>query len=187
MGQVIGSLMGIFQKKNLDFKLLMIGLDSAGKTTILYKLKLGETTNPAPTIGYNLEEINYKNVKLKVWDLSGQEKMRSIWKHYFDSVNGIIFVIDSSDNSRISDARDELHQILGEIQGNKLVPFLILANKQDIQGALSYSELREQLALQGDYERRGKIRIQLTSAIKDKGLSEGFNWLVDEIQKINSN
>eukprot|EP00347_Sterkiella_histriomuscorum_P009287 403341787 len=111
--------------------------------------------------------------------------MRSVWKHYFESVNGVIFVIDSSDRQRILEVRDELHQILGEVQASVqyAVPLLILANKQDIQGALGYSELREQLALQGDYEKRGKIRIQLCSAVKDndKGLHEGFSWIVQQI------
>ena len=104
----------------------MIGLDSAGKTTILYKMKLQELVSSAPTIGYNLEEIQVKNVKIKVWDLSGQERMRSVWRHYYESINGVIFVVDSSDKDRIPEVRDELHQIMSEALG---VPILILANK----------------------------------------------------------
>ncbi len=105
--------------------------------------------------------------------------MRTVWKHYLESINGVIFVLDSSDRERLPEARDELHQLLGDIVG--AVPLLILANKQDAEGALSYSELRENLALCGDYEKRGKIRIQETSAIKDKGLKEGFSWIAKEI------
>lgn len=165
MGQFFSTLTNIFlSKPDLDFKLVMIGLDSAGKTTILYKMKLDQAAtglkiSTAPTIGYNLEEFEVKNMKIKVWDLSGQERMRHAWKYYFESVNGVIFVIDSADKARIADVRDELHQILGEVVSSGIVPLLILANKQDIEGALTYSELRDQLALCGDYEKRGRIRI----------------------------
>ena len=107
--------------------------------------------------------------------------MRPVWRHYFESINGIIFVLDSSDRSRISDARDELHKILGELKTQGQVPLLVLANKQDISGAMCYAELREHLALQGDHEKRGKIRIQEASAVHDKGLREGFEWVVDQI------
>ena len=177
----MSSLMNVFfSRGNQDFKLLMIGLDSAGKTTILYKMKLNDVVSAAPTIGFNLEEINVNNVKIKVWDLSGQERMRSVWKHYFESVNGVIFVIDSSDVARINDARDELHSIIAEALG---VPILILANKQDKPGALSYFELRDQLALRGDTECRGGIRVQETSAIQNKGLKEGFEWIAKQITK----
>ena len=108
MGNVYTSLMSVFFTKNQDFKLLMIGLDSAGKTTVLYKMKMTDFST-APTIGYNLEEISLNNVKIKVWDLSGQQRMRSVWKHYFESINGVIFVMDSSNIARIHEARDELH------------------------------------------------------------------------------
>lgn len=123
-------------------------------------------------------------MRIKVWDLSGQERMRAAWKYYFETVNGIIFVIDSADRDRITDVRDELHQILGEVTSNGVVPLLILANKQDLPSALRYAELRDQLALCGDYEKRGRIRIQETSAIEDKGLKEGFEWIVEEIVKV---
>jgi|LauGreDrversion4_2_1035121.scaffolds.fasta_scaffold576117_2 signal recognition particle receptor subunit beta len=85
--------------------------------------------------------------------------MRSAWKYYFETVNGVIFVIDSADKDRMPDVRDELHQILGEVTSSGVVPLLILANKQDLPTALRYAELRDQLALCGDYEKRGRIRI----------------------------
>lgn len=105
----------------------MVGLDSAGKTTILYKMKHRELVSQAPTIGFNLDEVTINNVTIKVWDLSGQERMRGVWKYYYESVNGIVFVVDSSDEARIAEARDELHKILADSQ--KIVPLLIFANK----------------------------------------------------------
>ena len=123
MGQLLNSLMNVFlAKADMNFKLVMIGLDSAGKTTILYKMKLDQqakSENPqgvatVPTIGYNLEEFEVKNVKIKVWDLSGQERMRPAWKYYFEHVNGVIFVVDAADRERIGEVREEVHQLLGE-------------------------------------------------------------------------
>ncbi len=108
-------------KADMNFKLVMIGLDSAGKTTILYKMKLDQQAKSehqdvatVPTIGYNLEEFEVKNVKIKVWDLSGQERMRPAWKYYFEHVNGVIFVVDAADRERIGEVREEVHQLLGE-------------------------------------------------------------------------
>ena len=165
-----------------EIKLLIVGLDAAGKTTILYRMRANELVSSKPTIGFNLEEISMKNVNVKAWDLSGQEKMRSVWKHYYTSVKGVIFVLDSSNIDRIPEARDELHAVLAE-QELMHVPILILANKQDLPESLSYQALREQLALCGEDEKRA-IKIQEASALLDKGLMEGFEWIVDTISKV---
>src|SRR5258708_442617 len=87
-----------------EFKLVIVGLDAAGKTTILNKMKFGENIPTAPTIGVNTEDIVVKNVHIKAFDLAGQEKMRSVWKYYYSSIEGIIFVIDSSNAERINEA-----------------------------------------------------------------------------------
>lgn len=79
----------------------MLGLDGAGKTTILYSLKLGDVINTIPTIGFNVEELNFKTIKFMVWDVGGQEKLRNLWTHYFDKARALIYVIDSSDSERI--------------------------------------------------------------------------------------
>merc|ERR1719178_667237 len=91
-----------------EMRILMVGLDAAGKTTILYKLKLGEVVTTIPTIGFNVETVEYKNIKFTVWDVGGQDKIRKLWRNYSQGTEGIIFVIDSSDRDRIEDAREEL-------------------------------------------------------------------------------
>merc|ERR1712066_526996 len=120
-----------------DQRILMVGLDAAGKTTILYKLKLSEVVTTIPTIGFNVETVEYKNVLFTVWDVGGQDKIRPLWKHYYQNINGIIFVIDSSDRRRINknsrnkySAKEELHHMLSnkELDGAVL---LCLCNKQD--------------------------------------------------------
>merc|ERR1711943_136761 len=95
-----------------DCRILMFGLDAAGKTTILYKLKLGEVVCTIPTIGFNVETVQYKNVNFTVWDVGGQDKIRPLWRHYYTGCDGIIFVVDSNDRDRITEARDELHSVL---------------------------------------------------------------------------
>ncbi|KAA8529590.1 hypothetical protein F0562_034310 [Nyssa sinensis] len=83
----------LFAKK--EMRILMVGLDAAGKTTILYKLKLGEIVTTIPTIGFNVETVEYKNISFTVWDVGGQDKIRPLWRHYFQNTQGLIFVVDS--------------------------------------------------------------------------------------------
>lgn len=92
----------------------MVGLDAAGKTTILYKLKLGEIVTTIPTIGFNVETVEYKNISFTVWDVGGQDKIRPLWRHYYANTQGLIYVVDSSDNERIQESREELHKMLSE-------------------------------------------------------------------------
>merc|ERR1719156_91928 len=95
-----------------DMRILMVGLDAAGKTTILYKLKLGEVVTTIPTIGFNVETVDYKNISFTVWDVGGQDKIRTLWRYYYQGTNGAIFIVDSSDRDRIEDAREELFKML---------------------------------------------------------------------------
>merc|ERR1719478_1104423 len=97
-----------------EMRILMVGLDAAGKTTILYKLKLGEVVTTIPTIGFNVETVQYKNINFDVWDVGGQDKMRPLWKHYYKDARGLVFVVDSNDTERVPDARRELEQMLNQ-------------------------------------------------------------------------
>merc|ERR1712203_1094112 len=104
----------------MGMRILMVGLDAAGKTTILYKLKLGEVVTTIPTIGFNVETVEYKNINFTVWDVGGQDKIRPLWRHYYQNTNGIIFVVDSADADRMKSngqetgAADELNKLLQE-------------------------------------------------------------------------
>merc|ERR1712130_782945 len=95
-------------------RVLMVGLDAAGKTTMLYKLKLGEVVTTIPTIGFNVETVNYKRIDFTVWDVGGRGQMRVLWRHYFQNTQALIFMVDSNDRERIGDARDELARFLSE-------------------------------------------------------------------------
>merc|ERR1739841_470749 len=97
-----------------EVRILMVGLDAAGKTTLLYKLKLGELVTTIPTIGFNVETVQYKNIHFTVWDVGGQDKIRPLWRHYYQNTQGVIFVVDSNDRERISEAAEELQKMLRE-------------------------------------------------------------------------
>ena len=121
---------------NREARVLMVGLDAAGKTTILYKLKLNETVTTIPTIGFNVETvIPCKGVTFTVWDVGGQEKIRHFGATIFQNTQGLFFVVDSSDLERISEARQELFSVLDscEMEG---VPVVVIADKQDLPGLL---------------------------------------------------
>ncbi|XP_022133335.1 ADP-ribosylation factor 2-like [Momordica charantia] len=177
MGVAISRLVRmLFAKK--EMRILMVGLDAAGKTTILYKLKLGEIVTTIPTIGFNVETVEYKNVSFTVWDVGGQDKIRPLWRHYFQNTQGLIFVVDSNDKERISEARDELHRMLSE---HELVDatVLVFANKQDLPNAMTVAEITDKLGLHSLRNRRWYI--QATCATSGQGLYEGLDWLSSNI------
>jgi len=158
----------------------MVGLDAAGKTTILYKLKLGEIVTTIPTIGFNVETVEYKNISFTVWDVGGQDKIRPLWRHYFQNTQGLIFVVDSNDRERVAESRDELHKMLEEDELRDAV-LLVFANKQDLPNAMSPGDLTEKLGLNQLRNRRWYI--QSTCATQGTGLYEGLDWLSSELSK----
>lgn len=166
----------LFAKKKM--RILMVGLDAAGKTTILYKLKLGEVVTTIPTIGFNVETVEYKNVSFTVWDVGGQDKIRPLWRHYFQNTQGLIFVVDSNDRDRITEARDELHRMLNEDELRDAT-ILVFANKQDLPNAMSVAEITDKLGLHSLRQRRWYI--QACCATSGEGLYEGLDWLSNNI------
>jgi len=158
----------------------MVGLDAAGKTTILYKLKLGEIVTTIPTIGFNVETVEYKNICFTVWDVGGQDKIRPLWRHYFQNTQGLIFVVDSNDRERVTESAEELSKMLQEDELRDAV-LLVFANKQDLPNALSVSELTDKLSLQGLRNRTWFV--QSTCATQGTGLYEGLDWLSNELSK----
>lgn len=157
----------------------MLGLDNAGKTTILYKLKLNEVVTTTPTIGFNVETVDYKNISFNVWDVGGQDRIRHLWKFYFDSVHGLIFVIDSNDKERIETARKELVKILQEPELKSAV-LLIFANKQDLPSSITSLDLAEILNLK-EVMNHTMWNIQPCVAVKNQGLYEGLDWLSNSL------
>jgi ADP-ribosylation factor protein 1 len=149
-----------------EVRILMLGLDAAGKTTILYKLKLGEVVSTIPTIGFNVESVEYKNISFTVWDVGGQTKIRPLWRHYFHSTEALIFVVDSADKQRLEEvwrnesilfcishhnlsfqqAREEL-KFLTESDEMRDAHVLVFANKSDMPGAVGTAEIADKIGL----------------------------------------
>ena len=163
----------------------IIGLDAAGKSSILYQMKLGEVIATIPTIGFNVETLQYKNITMTAWDIGGQSRVRGLWHHYYQNIHGVIFVIDSADTKRLDGDPEE--SVLGELQKamqNDLlrgVPFLLLANKQDLVGALSVQQIAERLQLK--QVRNRPWHIQASSVLQKQGVWEGMDWLVEQMKE----
>merc|ERR1712021_62064 len=157
-----------------EMRVLMVGLDNAGKTTILYKLKLGEIVTTIPTIGFNVESVEYKNINFTVWDVGGQDKIRPLWRHCFQNTQAIIFVVDSNDQDRISEAREELNKMLAEDEMKDAV-VLVFANKQDLPNSMPAAEVTDKLGLSDMRNRQWFI--QSACATTGDGLYEGLDWL----------
>eukprot|EP00008_Paramoeba_atlantica_P002902 CAMPEP_0201486518 /NCGR_PEP_ID=MMETSP0151_2-20130828/10585_1 /ASSEMBLY_ACC=CAM_ASM_000257 /TAXON_ID=200890 /ORGANISM="Paramoeba atlantica, Strain 621/1 / CCAP 1560/9" /LENGTH=182 /DNA_ID=CAMNT_0047871207 /DNA_START=63 /DNA_END=611 /DNA_ORIENTATION=- len=179
MGQALSTILKTLFGKT-EARILMVGLDAAGKTTILYKFKLGEIVTTIPTIGFNVETVEYKNLKFTVWDVGGQDKLRPLWRHYFQNTNGVIFVVDSNDRDRVTNAREELAKMLSEDELRDAA-LLVFANKQDLPNAMSTSEVTERLGLHALRQRNWYI--QGCCATSGEGLYEGLDWLAANVKK----
>ncbi|XP_052198446.1 ADP-ribosylation factor 1-like [Diospyros lotus] len=162
-----------------EARILVLGLDNAGKTTILYRLQMGEVVSTIPTIGFNVETLQYKNIKFQVWDLGGQTSIRPYWRCYFPNTQAVIYVIDSSDTDRLVIAKEEFQAILEEEELKGAV-VLIFANKQDLPSALDDAAMTEALELHKI--KNHQWAIFRTSAIKGEGLFEGLDWLSNTLQ-----
>eukprot|EP01129_Flabellula_baltica_P004764 TRINITY_DN1685_c0_g1_i1.p1 TRINITY_DN1685_c0_g1~~TRINITY_DN1685_c0_g1_i1.p1 ORF type:complete len:185 (+),score=38.24 TRINITY_DN1685_c0_g1_i1:99-653(+) len=161
-----------------EMRILLLGLDNAGKTTFVKYINGQDVHHVSPTLGFQISSFLYQEKKLNIWDIGGQRSIRAYWKNYFEETDGIIWVVDSADPVRLEDCRIELSKVLGEekLAGASL---LILANKQDIPGALSVGEIYEALDL-GSITTRN-THVIASSAITGEGLESGINWIVEEI------
>lgn len=182
MGLLLSKLAQLFEDWGTSqARILMLGLDAAGKTTVLYKIKLNETVATIPTIGFNVETVSpVKGLTFTVWDVGGQDKIRPLWRHYFQNTEGLVYVVDSSDLTRMAEAQEELFGILesDEMRG---VPVCVLANKQDLPHALNPSKLIDQLGLHKLTGR--KWYVQSTCATTGEGIYEGMHQLASMVKE----
>lgn len=164
---------------NKEVRVLILGLDNAGKTTILYKLQMGEVVTTVPTIGFNVETVQYKSLRFQVWDLGGQTSIRPYWRCYYQNTNAIIYVVDSADTERLALSKHELVTMLEE-EELKGAALIIFANKQDLPGAIKADAIADKLGLHSLKDRQWTIFN--TSALTGDGLLPGMDWLVDTLR-----
>lgn len=179
MGLLFSQLDRLWQSFHRDSGILILGLDNAGKTAVLYALQLGEAIEyTIPTIGFNVEEVSVGRVSIKMWDMGGQTKLRALWPHYFGQADGVVFVVDSADIDRLDTAKAELHTLMSHKELNTK-PFLILANKQDLPRALNKQQLVDALEL-------APVKwlewcVVECSATKNDRAKLGLEWLSEQI------
>eukprot|EP01065_Artemidia_motanka_P042223 TRINITY_DN561_c0_g1_i2.p2 TRINITY_DN561_c0_g1~~TRINITY_DN561_c0_g1_i2.p2 ORF type:complete len:179 (+),score=81.80 TRINITY_DN561_c0_g1_i2:72-608(+) len=173
------SLLRKMKRSDKEPRILILGLDNAGKTTILKKLADEDISQISPTQGFNIKSLQHDGVKLNMWDIGGQKAIRTYWRNYFDETDCLIYVVDAADKKRLEECGMELNLLLEE---EKLsgVHVLIFANKQDLATAMGPDEVSEALTLQAIRDR--KWQIQGCSAKTGEGLEDGIAWAVKTCQ-----
>ncbi|WRT70891.1 uncharacterized protein IL334_007890 [Kwoniella shivajii] len=164
--------------KSKEMRVLFLGLDNAGKTTILKKLNDENISDISPTLGFNIKTLIRDGYTLNIWDVGGQRTLRPYWRNYFESTDAVVWVVDSSDRIRMKDCQFELKTLLQEerLAGATL---LVFANKQDLQGSMTLEEIRDSLDLESISSHRWIVHP--CSAYTGSGLEQGMKWLVKEV------
>ncbi|KAM9389300.1 ADP-ribosylation factor-like protein 11 [Phaethornis superciliosus] len=163
-----------------DARVVMLGLDLAGKSTLLYKLKSGQAVETCPTVGFNVESLQTPcGISFTLWDVGGQSSLRASWLNYLEDTDTLIFVLDSTDTARLPEAVAVLEEALSH-PSMAGVPLLLLANKQEVPGALTPPELEERLR-GGRLEERRWV-LQGCSAHTGQGLQEALVLLGELLQ-----
>ena len=176
----------LFAKQTVN--VLIIGLDNAGKTTFLERLKAiylsatmaGPDSIP-PTIGMNLGKMEIGGVEVIFWDLGGQQTLRSIWDHYFAEADGVVYVLDSADAERFAEAQGALNNVMGHHDLHTATPLMVLANKRDAEGACGTERAGAALG-SGDFDSR-PCRVEAVSGLTGAGVEGAVTWLVDAASK----
>ncbi|XP_048176084.1 ADP-ribosylation factor-like protein 3 isoform X2 [Corvus hawaiiensis] len=161
-----------------ELRIVLLGLDNAGKTTLLKRLASEEVSTITPTQGFNIKSVHSHGLKLNVWDIGGQRSIRPYWKKYLGSTDLLIYVIDSADQKRFEETGQELAE-LTEDESLTGVPLLVFANKQDLVTAAPAAEIAEGLSLHTYRDREWQI--QACSALSGEGVQDGMNWISSQI------
>ncbi|KAI8818474.1 ADP-ribosylation factor [Fimicolochytrium jonesii] len=158
---------------------IVLGLDAAGKTTILYRLvRPNETVMTIPTIGFNVETVSVNGGTITLWDIGGCDQMRPLRRHYFGGMQGIVYVVDSADAGRVEEAGRELGGLAREVgEGEGSVPVVVLANKQDLPTALSLTEIQTALAPHIPPKTLWKVFPTTSTSPLTTDLDAPFHWL----------
>lgn len=164
--------------KEKEMRILFLGLDNAGKSSVI-KAFMGQSIDDlSPTLGFEIKAVECLGYRLNCWDVGGQSTIRAYWRNYFEATDGVVWVVDSTDRERMALCKQELDLILKQerLANSSL---LIFANKQDVGGAMTAEEIRDALDL--DKIERRHYSINPCSAATRAGIVEGITWIVNDI------
>lgn len=186
MGAALSACTGRAGGKDGDLPcVLLVGLDGSGTTTILYQVKHGRRLETIPTLGMNHEIVEVDGMDFELYDVGGLEKVRALWRTYSKEANGVAYVVDSSDPSRLPQAAQELKKLFfGDKKKKSLIvpdiPLLVLANKQDLEDAVDIDRITKDLELHDLPVRNYKVLP--TVATEGNNVREGLKWMVDQLK-----
>ncbi|MHA1686935.1 MAG: ADP-ribosylation factor family protein [Candidatus Heimdallarchaeaceae archaeon] len=169
-------------KSEKKAKILVLGLDAAGKTTLTKYVNTGSYLETAPTIGQNIDTINFEGWDITVVDVAGQKHFRFLWEVHYPGTEAVIFVIDAADIERLPEARDLLKTHVFNNPMLEKAPVLIIANKQDLPDAIQAPMLIQLLGLHIEMKDR-TFAVFDCSALTGKGVNEAFMWLVGQLER----
>ncbi|KAF1347905.1 ADP-ribosylation factor family-domain-containing protein [Delphinella strobiligena] len=164
--------------KDKEMRILMLGLDNSGKTSIVKSIMGEDIHSVSPTLGFIIKTIDYDGYKLNIWDVGGQKTLRTYWKNYFEKTDTLIWVVDATDRERIDDCRAELEGLLLQerLMGASL---LVFKNKSDVRGCMDEEEIRKALRLD-TIKTHHTWTIMTCSAMTGQNLQEGLQWVVQD-------
>jgi len=164
-----------------DLNIACIGLDGAGKTTILYRMSMGVYARTMPTVAFNVEQLTVSGLTFKTWDLGGQTSLRQHWKHYLTSMDAIVYVVDSQDEDRLYTSRDELFRVLNnpDVQ-MQAAPLLIFLNKCDDQ-LITKETLKEVFEIDAWVSEERAVTVCECVGKTGKNVDVGFRWLAENL------
>ncbi|OAF69380.1 ADP-ribosylation factor-like protein 2 [Intoshia linei] len=176
------------KRKSQEMRILILGLDNAGKSTFVNNILNEDVTKIVPTVGFQIKSVVHNDYTINIWDVGGQLSLRTFWRNYFESTDGLIWVVDSSDRDRMIDCAKELHKLLKE---EPLIgaPLLVLANKRDLVGSLDSNSISEYLQLEKLKNRRWQIfQVSSMPDCKKPGLTNtitALDWLIQRAVEVN--